>query len=126
MRAVDTNLLVRLIARDDRKQAEVAEQFIAAGAWVSLLVLLELTWVLDSVYDLGPSEIGTAIDMLLNHTTLTVQDSDVVVAALDQFRSTPAIGFSDCLLLEVARKAGHLPLGTFDRRLAKLAGAEKL
>jgi len=34
--------------------------------------------------------------------------------------------FSDCLLLELARKAGHLPLGTFDRDLSKLAGARKL
>ena len=50
----------------------------------------------------------------------------VVSAALEKFRRKFAIGFSDCLLLEIARKAGHLPLGTFDRNLAKLDGAEKL
>jgi len=49
-----------------------------------------------------------------------------VSAALEKFRSQPTIGFSDCLLLEIARKAGHLPLGTFDRDLGKLDGAEKL
>jgi predicted nucleic acid-binding protein len=36
------------------------------------------------------------------------------------------LGFSDCLVLEIARKAGHLPLGTFDRNLSKLDGAQKL
>ena len=36
------------------------------------------------------------------------------------------LGFSDCLVLEAARKAGHLPLGTFDRELGKLEGAQKL
>jgi predicted nucleic acid-binding protein len=36
------------------------------------------------------------------------------------------LGFSDCLVLEVARKAGHLPLGTFDREMAKLDGVQKL
>jgi predicted nucleic acid-binding protein len=36
-----------------------------------------------------------------------------------------AAGFSDCLVLEVAR-AGHLPLSTFDRDLAKLDGAQRL
>jgi len=36
------------------------------------------------------------------------------------------VGFSDCLLLELARKAGHLPLGTFDRNLSKLPGAQSL
>jgi predicted nucleic acid-binding protein len=39
---------------------------------------------------------------------------------------TVLLGFSDCLVLESARKAGHLPLGTFDRDLAKLDGAERL
>jgi predicted nucleic acid-binding protein len=36
------------------------------------------------------------------------------------------VGFSDCLILEVARKAGHLPLGTFDRELGRLEGAQRL
>jgi predicted nucleic acid-binding protein len=47
-----------------------------------------------------------------------------VTAALEQFRKRPALGFSDCLVLEISRKAGHLPLGTFDRNLAKLDGAQ--
>ena len=34
--------------------------------------------------------------------------------------------FHDCLMLEAARKAGHLPLGTFDRALGRLPGAERL
>ena len=126
MRAVDTNLLVRLVARDDAKQVAAAERFVAGGAWISLIVLTELTWVLDSVYDLPPSEIGLAVEMLLNHANLSVQDADVAEAALAQFRAKPAIGFADCLVLEVARKAGHTPLGTFDRKLGRLEGAEQL
>jgi predicted nucleic acid-binding protein len=53
-------------------------------------------------------------------------DGEVVAAALGRVRRRPSIGFSDCLLLEVARKAGHLPLGTFDRDLGKLDGAQSL
>src|SRR6187401_3526569 len=41
MRAVDTNVLVRLIVRDDPRQ-------VAAGAWVSLLALLQTVWVLTA------------------------------------------------------------------------------
>jgi hypothetical protein len=63
MRAVDTNLIVRLIARDEPGQASAAEEFIKNGAWVSQV--------------------------------------------------------------EVARKSGHLPLGTFDR-MGRLLGAERL
>lgn len=126
MRAVDTNILVRLLTRDDAKQVTEAEAWIAAGAWVSQLVLAEATWVLSSVYELGPKEIATAIEMLLDHKELTVQDSDTVAAALAHYQARPSLGFSDCLVLEIARKASHLPLGTFDRGLGKLEGAKQL
>ena len=126
MHAVDTNVLVRLVTRDDAKQVAIAEAFVANGAWVSHLVLAEAMWVLASVYDLKSPAIATAIEMLLNHQDLVLQDSDVVAAALEQFRKRPRLGFSDCLVLEIARKAGHLPLGTFDRDLSKLDGAQKL
>jgi predicted nucleic-acid-binding protein len=126
MRAIDTNVLVRLVARDDPKQVAAAEAFVSQGAWVSHLVLAETTWVLTAVYELGHAEIATAADMLLNHTLLTLEDPDVVSAALERFRKRPAVGFTDCLMLEVARKAGHLPLGTFDRDLGNLDGTERL
>ena len=126
MRAVDTNVLVRILARDDPKQVRVADEFVAAGAWVSLLALAETMWVLTSVYGRAAAEIGESVDQLLNHKDLILQDREVVAAALAVFRSRPALGFSDCLLLEVARKAGHLPLGTFDRNLSKIDGVEKL
>lgn len=126
MRAVDTNVLVRLVTRDDVKQVAAAEAFVARGAWVPHLVLAEATWVLTSVYDREPRDIANAVEMLLNHEHLTLQDSDTVASALVHFRKRPALGFSDCLVLEIARKAGHLPLGTFDRDFSKLPGAERL
>jgi predicted nucleic-acid-binding protein len=126
MRAVDTNVLVRLVVRDDEKQVRTAEEFVESGAWISHLVLAETTWVLDAVYERTAEQIAAAIDMLLNHEHLTVQDADVVTAAVENFRKRPVLGFSDCLMLEIARKAGHLPLGTFDKDLAKLDGAVRL
>ena len=126
MRAVDTNVLVRLIARDDAEQFATAERFVAPGAWVSQIVLVETLWVLDAVFGLAPEKIARAVDMLLEHSQLTLQDPEVIAAALEQFRARPALGFSDCLVLEIARKAGHLPLGTFDRTLASVPGAQRL
>jgi predicted nucleic-acid-binding protein len=126
MRAVDTNILVRLVTRDHGKQVAVAESFIAAGAWISHVVLVETLWVLESVYELDAERQATAIDMLLNHANLTLQDPDVVTGALAHFRRKPSLGFSDCLVLEIARTTGHVPLGTFDRDLGKLDDAQRL
>jgi predicted nucleic-acid-binding protein len=126
MRAADTNVIVRILTRDDDRQVPLADAFIARGAWVSHLVLVESAWVLNRAYNLGHAEIATAIEMLLNHATISLQDADVVAAALDRYRERPSLGFSDCLVIEIARKAGHLPLGTFDKNLGRVDGAERL
>ena len=126
MHAVDTNVLVRLTARDDEKQTAAAEAFVAGGAWVSHLVLVETMWVLSSVYEQPAANIAKAVEILLAHRNLILEDPETVSAALDRFRERPKLGFSDCLILEVARRAGHLPLGTFDRELAKIDGAQRI
>ena len=54
------------------------------------------------------------------------KDIKKVAAAVAQLRAKPALGFSDCLVLEIARKAGHLPLLTFDKALGRLDGAQRL
>lgn len=120
MRAADTKFLVRLLERDDDRQVRAAEEFIAPGAWISHLVLAETLWVLDAVYERSHAQIATAVEMLLDHRQLVLQDADAVASALMRFRERPALGFSDCLVVEIARKAGHLPIGTFDRTLARL------
>jgi predicted nucleic-acid-binding protein len=126
MRAIDTNVLVRLITRDEPKQAAAADAFVAKGAWVSHIVLVEAAWILVSVFDLTSMEIAKAIEMLLNHESIVLQESEVVLAALTLLRKKPSLGFSDCLVLEIARKSGNLPLGTFDQNLGKITGAVSL
>ena len=126
MRAVDTKIVVRLIIRDDARQAAAADAYIAPGAWVSCLTLAEAAWVLRSVYDFAAPKIAQTIRMPLQHDKLVLQDSDAVSTALGRYREHPAISFADCLILETARKAGHLPLGAFDRALGRAEGAERI
>ena len=97
MRAVDTNVLVRLATHDDRGQAAAAAEFIAGGAWVSQVVLAETIWVLASTYGLSSEKIGVAVELFLNHRDLAIQDGETVAAALDRFRQRPSVGFPDCL-----------------------------
>ena len=126
MRAIDTNVLVRLLTRDDAAQVADAEAFIAHGAWVPTLAIAEAIWVLEAVYAWPPARQLVCLEMLLDHRDLVIQDCEVVSAAVAQLRARPSLGFSDCLMLETARKAGHIPMGTFDRKLGGLAGAESL
>jgi predicted nucleic-acid-binding protein len=126
MNAADTDVLVRLIVRDDARQTSAAERFIETGVWVSTLVLAEALWVVRKSYGLGPTEMAATVEMLLSEKDVTFEDADVVEAALDLFRARPALKFSDCLILELARKAGHLPLGTFDLDLGKIPGTQRL
>jgi predicted nucleic-acid-binding protein len=126
MNAIDTNVLVRLMVRDDPHQTAAAGRFIESGAWVSTVVLAEATWVVRRVYGRSAGELAQSVEMLLNEKHVTLEHPDAVEAALDLFRSRPALQFSDCLILELARKAGHLPLGTFDRGLGRLPGTQTL
>jgi len=124
MRAVDTNVLVRLLIADDTKQTAAAEEFVENGAWVSTLALAETIWVLESNYERSHGQITQMIEQLLDHAHLTLQEPDLIRGALETYRPRRNVGFTDCLLTEISRKAGHTPLGTFDRNLGKLEGTE--
>ena len=126
MRAVDTNVLVRLIVRDHPEQVTAAENFVKPGAWVSLPVLMETVWVLQSVYGLTRRRIVTVVGMLLEHDRMVLQDEDTVRRAQTQFERETTVGFSDCLIVEVARKAGHIPIGSFDKAVGQMESAQQL
>ena len=94
--------------------------------WLSVLGLAEAIWVLASIYRFSANDQIDAIELLLRERDLVVQDAETVAAALELFRERPALKFSDCLIFQLARKSGHLPLGTFDRGLVRVDGAQKL
>lgn len=126
MPAIDTNVLVRLLVADDVEQTEAAEAFIKNGAWISHLVLVEALWVSSAYYGRSAKQIESSVEKLFSNTELTLQEPELIAAALELFRKRPSIGFSDCLILATARKAGQLPLGTFDRALGKIDGVARL
>ena len=126
MRAVDTNILIRALAGDDFEQSPMAEAFIRdhAPVWVSHVVLAETVWVLESVYDCGKPQLVEAMKRIIDNKDLSLEDPAIVRAALVLFQSKGKVTFEDCLILEIARKANHLPLATFDKALGKFEGAQ--
>ena len=86
MRAVDTNVLVRILVQDDPDQMAAAERFVSRGAWVSHVVLAEAVWVLEITYGRTRHQIATIVEGLLSHGDLAIQDPEVVHDALANFR----------------------------------------
>lgn len=89
-------------------------------------MLAEAVSVLSAVYERTPAQLIAALELLLTHDRLALQDADTVAAARAHFEGRRSLGFSECLVLAIARKAGHLPLGTFDKALGALPDAQRL
>ena len=125
MIALDTNVLVRLVTRDDEAQAARAKAlFDARGSeegalFVSDIVLAEVCWVLERSYRLSQQAIATVIRALLDNSTVRLESPPAVRDALDYF-TRGSIGFPDCLIVAKAQHQGCRHTLTFDRRMASL------
>lgn len=118
MRAVDTNVLVRLLVNDEPTQAEAAQRAMAAEpAFILKTVVVELEWVLRSAYQRSPAEIARSIDSLLAAAGIIVEDSAAVERAVAWFRR--GMDFADALHLA---SSGHTDaFVTFDADLRRQA-----
>ena len=127
MIAFDTNLLLRLLLNDHPEQARKAEELLqrtAAAAERVLLtdiVLCELEWVLETVYDFRRVEVVRTLRRLLAADEFAFMDRAAVAAAIAQYASGKA-DFSDYLIGETTSAAGSVTTYTFDRELARSPG----
>lgn len=121
MLAVDTNLVVRLLANDDTLQTRrAAALFASEQIFISKTVLLESEWVLRFSYELPPKVILQALHNIVGLPNVTVEQQREIAEALDGFEQ--GLDFADALHLASSRRAGRF--ATFDKKLIKRA--EKL
>jgi predicted nucleic-acid-binding protein len=127
MLGLDTNVLIRYLMQDDRRQYERARRLIhretdkGEPVLVSLLVLLELEWVLQSRYGLSKADILAAFSALLEAANLAIEDETSVEYALYSWKDSAA-DFADCLIVARNRRLGCRATATFDGKALKLAG----
>jgi predicted nucleic-acid-binding protein len=122
MIGVDTNILLRYIVQDDAEQYVKAERFLKARtaddpAFVSLIVLVELTWVLRRLYRYSHAQVHAVLLLIVETAGLVVEDEHFVsmvvgsgVALKDEL--------ADYLIAHSAAKAGCVQTVTFDRDAA--------
>jgi predicted nucleic-acid-binding protein len=127
LRGIDTNVLVRYIANDDLKQAEVVDRLFRdcslAGEdlFVPVIVLCELVWVLDRVHGQTKLQIVEVLERLLGLDLLRFEQESVVRQSLISFRAGKA-SFPDYVIGEIGRQAGCRDTVSFDRDLRKAPG----
>ena len=131
MPALDTNALVRYLALDDAAQLAAAKRLIrkcvsqGQTLFVPVTVTLELEWVLRSSFEYAKDEVMQLMASLFSAAELTFESERALEVALQLYRKGPA-DFADCLHVALAAQAGELPLWTFDKRAAKVNGAQSI
>ena len=130
MAALDTNVLVRYLVSDDKKQFKVAKEFIEGSAsdgnlFVPISVVIELEWVLRSLYDLDKDSMLELFSRLLESSELKFQEEPSLEIALSLY-SENNTDFADCLHAASAFTYGYTPLMSFDRNASRLDEVELL
>ena len=129
--SLDTNVLVRLIVRDDDQQTQVALKLLQGEAkkseslFVPVTVSLELEWVLRSRYKFTKAEIILTLSSLLTTSELVFESEGALEQALASYENGGA-DYADCLHLALASRQTALPFLTFDANAAKEVGAKML
>jgi predicted nucleic-acid-binding protein len=119
--ALDTNVLVRYLVRDDRRQTSAATRLIetsctaATPGFVPLVVLCELVWVLERGYRYRRPQVATVVRGLLSADDLAIERSELAWQALNAFEEGKA-DFADFVIGLSAREAKAETTVTFDRR----------
>ena len=116
MRALDTNIIVRLVARDDGAQVASAEALLSAPFLILPTVILEAVWVLRTTYALSPSEIVDRLGRVLGNEYAVVQSGRAILWAFRRY--CEGADFADMLHIALANEAEAKSFATFDRRMA--------
>ena len=129
--SLDTNILVRLIVRDDPAQTDLVARLLArhvrraATLWVPVTVVLELEWVLRSRYRFAKTDVTTAFAALLTSTELVFESEGALEQALASYEEGKA-DFGEYLHLALAHQGRALPFWTLDAKASKALGARLL
>lgn len=126
MIALDTNILVRFLVRDDEKQAQIVyARFKQAESaheslFVPLLVVLETIWVLESAYDKSREEILDSFEELKSMAILEFEKVHVLQSLLSEGQKSNA-DLSDLLIALTAQSCGCSGGLTFDKKASKFS-----
>lgn len=124
MIGLDTNVLLRYLVQDDPIQSAKATDIIEhrlteqQPGFISLVSILEMVWVLQSLYKRSRRDVAKHIEMLLAADTLEVQNEQEVYQAVVALRSGSG-SFEDALIGALGAWWGCSAVFTFDQNAAR-------
>ena len=124
MIAIDTNVLVRFLVQDDRKQCRIVyDRFKQAEVnherlFIPLIVVLETIWVLKSAYEMPRDKILYSIENLMQMPILDFESDRVLTGLLVSGRKCKT-DLSDLLIAHAAEAAGCTEIITFDKKASR-------
>jgi len=119
---LDTNVVIRYITQDDLVQAEQANELIEQKlsakhpGFITLLSMVEISWVLESCYDQAKKDILTILHDLLTTKQLLVESADSAYLAIKRCRENSGTDFSDSLIAVLSESKGCDVVYTFDKK----------
>jgi predicted nucleic-acid-binding protein len=131
MAALDTNVLVRYLVKDNEAQfaqvKKLVTQVLQSGAtlYVPVTVILELEWVLRSNFDKTKLQVIEALTTLLSAAELSFASESAIEEAVHLYKNHNA-DFADCVHIALSHVAGESPLWTFDKAASKVNGGKIL
>ena len=131
MIALDTNILIRLLTKDDPNHTALAERLLQKAAdaeepcFISDPVLCEVEWVLESSYRAKRGDVLAAMQELLGGDLFVFEDREVLRQAIGTYQESKA-DFSDCLIGAKALARGARTTYTFERVLSQEQGFTRL
>jgi predicted nucleic-acid-binding protein len=128
MIALDTNVLLRYFVQDGDYQAAIATNLIEqrlspdTPGYISLPVVCEIVWAMQTTYRQPRSVIATSLSLLLDSAQVEVEAQEIVAAALAQ----TGCDIADAIIHLIGQKQACTKTVTFDKKFARLEGVELL
>lgn len=124
MTALDTNVIVRFLVRDDEQQSETVYKYLKKAEksgeafFIPLAVVLETVWVLGSAYRKSRADILNSLESLMHSQVFRLDRDDVVGRVISDARNSDA-DIADLIIAHSARASGCKSGLTFDKKAAK-------
>jgi predicted nucleic-acid-binding protein len=115
VRSVDANVVARFLLGDDTDQSVIAGRVLSEGAFISLTVLLETSWLLRSRYKLSPAQIIGLVNVLREHVAIQIEGEEWLDWLLDSFAE--GLDFADLVHLVASKNLSSF--ATFDRDIGR-------